>query len=60
MSLFSAPTAPDCPRCGEPCAWVGDWRSGVSQCDRCANDPAVIMEWVRKHARDDAVPWPSE
>lgn len=35
------------------------WReypnSPESHCDRCANDPAVVMEWVRKNRRDEVV-----
>lgn len=27
----------------------------ISRCDRCANDPAVVMEWVRKSRKDDAL-----
>jgi hypothetical protein len=28
--------------------------SCVIHCDKCANDPAVVMEWVRENRRDDA------
>jgi uncharacterized protein (DUF983 family) len=56
------PGATPCPRCGEPRVYEGFPNSCIIRCDRCANDPAVILAWAKKKIADadatDAVTQP--